>query len=106
MIVMPLVFFAAMPIWAKSNVFDIPVVREWVTRRYGNTTYKEYLSSIRSMLLIAVANLVLGLVGIVNALRLSAPLGAYALSAFFLSSAAGIAICRAILAKQGVLYER
>ncbi|MEQ1772584.1 MAG: hypothetical protein ABL891_02265 [Burkholderiales bacterium] len=104
-VVLPLLFFSAMPIWTKGNVFDVPAIRAWATHRFGDIAYERCFSSIRPMLLLTIANLVLGIVGFANAFRLSAPEGAYVLSAFFISAAGGLAICRFILARQGRLHE-
>lgn len=50
LVVMPVVFFSAMSFWIRGYPFDIPAVRNWVNRRYGDSTYENFMRQLKPLL--------------------------------------------------------
>jgi hypothetical protein len=104
-ILLPVVFFPSMAFWIKGYPFDVPPLRIWINRRFGDRSYENFLARLRLILLFAVAGLLIGTVGLIRAYLIGATQGAYVIGVFFISAAAGFLMLRLILARRGLSFE-
>jgi hypothetical protein len=104
-VAMPVLFFSIAPLWMKGHPFDVKFVRKWVNDKFGRETYEDYTRTIRPLALLSTAGFVMGTSAIANAVRINADQSAFVLGGFFISTAVGFLVCRAILRYQGDTIE-
>lgn len=96
-LVMPILFFAAMPFWARHSPFYHPILARCIDTRLGKGAFASFLVRLRPLLLFAAAAIVQGGLGIVQAARADLPSGAYVISGFFISGGVGFAVAHLLL---------
>ena len=102
---MPLGFFTAMAFGIKGYPFDVPPLRAWINRKFGDRSYEGFFAKLRLILLFSIAGLVIGVIGLVRAIELGAAEGAFVTGSFFVSGGIGFFVLRTVLAKRGLSFE-
>ncbi len=92
LLVMPILFFGAMPFWARHSPFYHPTLARYVDRRFGEGALASFLVRLRPLLLFAVASVVQGGLGLIQATHANSPSGAYVISGFLTSAGIGFAL--------------
>jgi hypothetical protein len=92
LLVMPILFFGAMPLWARHSPFYHPTLAHYVDGRFGEGAFASFLVRLRPLLLFAVASVVQGGRGLLHAMHANSPSAAYADSGFIVSAGIGFAL--------------
>jgi hypothetical protein len=92
LLVMPILFFGAVPFWARHSPFYHPTLARYVDGRFGEGALASFLVRLRPLLLFAVASVIQGGLGLIQAGHANSPSGAYAISGFITSTGIGFAL--------------
>lgn len=104
-VIMPLGLFTVVAFGVRGYPFDVPPLRAWINRKFGDGSYEGFCAKLRLTLLFSIGGLVIGIIGLVRAIELGAAEGAFASASFFISGGIGFFVLRTVLAKRGLSFE-
>jgi len=96
-LLMPILFFGLMPLWAHYSPFYHPALARFVDARLGDGALAAFLVRLKPLLLFAATGAIQGGLGLVQAALAHSPSEAYVMSGFFVSGAIGFVLAHKLL---------